>query len=1214
MPSLTTCMKKAGAALHPADKAAILARAAALRRDGKKAAEAAVQAVEDQLREVQQQLRGMKGSPRGEQEKQAAEEREPALLSRAEHADGGTSPEVLRQLVDRLSSEWTDGPPVGVVATAHDLPAEIRSMLESQDHAGQARAIVDDSGSVWLIADKLPDLETAKFALFHEVYGHYGLRMIFGPTAYAQEMTRLRSANPALRAEADRWLVANASAEVAARVRLGMTDAAARTEVRLLSVEEALADRAGHDETIGGFRSLMARLQRALRALGMESVANLLEGMTQAETMALLNSAREAVRSGKGGHVFVDTVPAVKRLPKLSRAAAATAPVTNHPATLKPSTGVVDRTLRAVSEGARLNRITSGALSTVIHGVDRALSVFGDSYEYAKAGLVDRYGLSDEHAEAKTLMKTRIRQNARQTGEVVDKLRALDRQQSRVAYLWMQEKPSPEMEQLLLSQLPPEPREVLLQLKSDIDRLSRQAVDLGLLSQEAYDRNAMAYLHRSYERHEREDLAAKVARGNSVKILGNQFKGRGLRDDAAQVGSADWFARQRNAGPVDQVLKGLKFNRLELREEPSGPAVEGPPALGRLRQVVYWPASDAIPEKYASWRNDGQWEARFFDKPGKVGLWRDFTLEERTRMGEIQEVKFSVAKTMLQMVRDVETARFLDWVMRNESKSESELPEGAKVVDASDRLTRSYLRHEWVQVPSTKIPGTGITRYGNLAGGFVPGPVWNDLRQISSMTDQGDLGHAYSQMLKAWKLSKTALSPVTHTNNVMSNFIMADLHDIQARHMARALKAWVQHRSDAEAKKLIADYQDNGGDAGMFNESEIREEIFRPLIEELELEVKRDTGTALVSAAQVLDLLTHRQFRQAYAAIGRTRTASVLGWPAKKLMKLYGVEDEVFRLAAFIKAREDGLSDYDAGKFARDSFLNYEISAPWINALRQTAMPFIAFTYRAVPMLVKTMTEKPHKAAKYWLVATALNTLAYMMLGGGDDDEARERALLPDEKAGKVWGIMPKLMRMPWNDEHESPVFLDVRRWVPGGDVVDFGQQHTALPVPPPLMPGGPAVILGELLLNRSGFTGKNITLETDTLAEKYGKVADYLWKGMAPNFPGVPGTYSTTALMNAGKGKTDTFSREQSIGQAAAAAAGVKLASYPRDVLERNAQIGTAMRIAEIRRDVHAMERQLALKGITPDEFKARLARAVEKIQKENDELNKKKLAGAKR
>ena len=222
--------------------------------------------------------------------------------------------------------------------------------------------------------------------------------------------------------------------------------------------------------------------------------------------------------------------------------------------------------------------------------------------------------------------------------------------------------------------------------------------------------------------------------------------------------------------------------------------------------------------------------------------------------------------------------------------------------------------------------------------------------------------------------------------------------------------------------------------------------------------------------------------------------------------------------------------------------------------------------------------------------------MAFVAFSQAKETADKERALLPDEKSGKVWGIFPKLMRMPWNDEHESPVFLDVRRWIPAGDVIDFGQGHTAVPVPSPLMPGGPLVVLGELFLNKSSFTGKPITLDTDTLTEKYGKVGDYLWKAAAPNFPGIPGTYATDALVGAGSGKTDAFGREQSLGQAALSSVGVKLASYPPDVLRQNQALDTLAKVAEVGRQIKAARRQFARGGITEDELQDKITSSTEK------------------
>src|SRR3546814_1036384 len=77
---------------------------------------------------------------------------------------------------------------------------------------------------------------------------------------------------------------------------------------------------------------------------------------------------------------------------------------------------------------------------------------------------------------------------------------------------------------------------------------------------------------------------------------------------------------------------------------------------------------------------------------------------------------------------------------------------------------------------------------------------------------------------------------------------------------------------------------------------------------------------------------------------------------------------------------------------------------------------------------------------------------------------------------------------MPWKDDNQSPVYLDIRRFIPVGDVFDLGQGHAALPIPPALMPGGPLALIGEIIANRSMFTGRPITLETDTAAEQASK------------------------------------------------------------------------------------------------------------------------------
>jgi hypothetical protein len=791
-------------------------------------------------------------------------------------------------------------------------------------------------------------------------------------------------------------------------------------------------------------------------------------------------------------------------------------------------------------------------------------------YEYVKAGVVDRYGLSDEYGEQKLLMRTAIRVNWRKTKEVVDKLRALSFEESRIAYLWMSDKTeAAAAARALMSQLPEDSQALLRSVKQDIHHLGKEAVRLGLVSTESWERNENFYLHRSYKRFLDEQAEMSHMQSQSARLMGDVAKRRGMRYDAtmAEIAHTDWWERKTNKNLHDPSLKGQKFRRFELRasvpdtDTPQLFEDENGQQLGRLREVVYWPADEPVPARFGDWRDDGLWEARFFDKSQKVGMFRDFTLAERTKMGEVQEVRFAVATTLTLMTRDIETAKFLDWVARNESVAAPEaggrplIPEGHTVIDGASRmLLRSFKTTEWVRVPDDFIKDSGIRRFGRLAGRYVPGPVWNDLRQIAEFNDPASLVALWDWTMRAWKIAKTALSPVTHFNNTMGNLMFADMADVQGRHLHTALAAMLTQGKDPAMKRLIEDFEDNGGDAGMFNQAELRNELLEPLLEELRKQVQAESGQALVTASSILSLLTNKKYREAMVALRDSKGGKAALWTPRKMIELYGLEDQVFRLAGFVKAREDGLSNAEAGKFARESFLNYEINAPWINALRRTVLPFVAFVYRGAPLLAKTFASKPEKLAKYALIAGGFNALAYMMLGLDGDDEDRERAWLQEERSGYIWGFLtPRLIRMPWDDRNGEPVFLDVRRWVPMGDVVDTGQAQSAIPLPPPVLPGGPGVLLAEFFGNKSWFTGRNITLETDTLAQKADKSFDHLWKGMMPNFPGLPGTYSTDMLVDTfyGRAHPGPFGEERtSWGQAIPSVLGVKVASYPTEVM----------------------------------------------------------------
>jgi len=490
------------------------------------------------------------------------------------------------------------------------------------------------------------------------------------------------------------------------------------------------------------------------------------------------------------------------------------------------------------------------------------------------------------------------------------------------------------------------------------------------------------------------------------------------------------------------------------------------------------------------------------------------------------------------------------------------------------------------------------------------------------------LGETYAKILTAWKLSKTALSPTVHINNIMSNFVMADWHDVSAGHTAKALRILLgAHQQDgkgvlgavgnkaagaigindrAAATEVMNRYLDSGGNIGSWATNEITQNQVDPLLAAMQAELAATGGQSQSAQIGVMSALQHAlklRLPSAFAALKDSKPGKAVRAEAGALMDLYQSEDDVFRLAAWLKAKEDGKTDMEAGKIARRSFMDYHINAPWVQGARNTALPFIAFPYRAVPMLLEMAGKKPHKIMNLMLLAGGLNALG-VLLAGGDDEE---RKLLPEEKAGRIWGLVPKLIRMPWNDANGSPVYLDIRRFIPIGDVFDVGANNAAVPIPPMMMPGGPLAIMAEIVLNRTSFTDKPIRLETDTPAEQAAKVLDHLYKSFAPNLLGLPGTYATTGVVNAASGVTDKFGREQSVAQAMASSFGVKLESYPADVLRKNAQGKAQGQIMEIERNISALKRQRQINKIDDDEFVQKVQAQQEKKRRVMRELGEK-------
>ena len=1179
----------------------------------------------DFMREIEQRKAELKKLGYGQALKEMDRDAGDEVMQSASGNAGSQTVESVTQATAKLRASWAGFKRVKIVQTVKDIPNDIylRALRALKPIGQNTEGVYDPvTKTAYLIAGNIATPERAVWVAAHEVAGHGGIRMLDRGISAALDhagknsfVRRLSQAIAADRGQAysEKTHLDEAVAELAAAYVTGdHNEILERYEVKVpVSMRNNLA-------------GMLKRVADAVRAFVAKMLGKQIDGVSDTDVVAMIREQIRAVSGNDnagtqdaGGAVMASTAQQSSKQPRILRMAKA--------ASMERDTSLLDKIASAPFKWVRWNRIVEPAF-------DRLMERAGEFVpEKVKAGMISDYGLGEDYIDRKAEMKASEAAMNRKSAGLVEMLAALTRAESRIAYQWMQTKPDAAIEQAMLEQLPEESRATLKTLKQLISDMGREAVRLGQMSAEAYERNNMAYLHRTYAKHvlDNEGAISKMLRARALRIKGNQYKGRGIFDEVrmdAIGGSAD-FGRKLQQGAADKSLVGEKVIRFERRDD-SADAMDALPGMtkkpmGKLREVIYWPASQPVPAKFGDWVDAGTFEVRG-TKGDKLVVWRDYTKDERERMGELDEVRYAVAQTLQMMVHDIEVGRFFEWTAKTYGKAK---PEGRDVA-ASESMLRAYSHDEWVQVPTSNIPSTQTKKYGALAGMYVPGAVWNDIRQTAG-TRIAPFGEAHEKLLQFWKKAKTAWSPAVHMNNVMANFVIADWHDLRSADLAEALKVWAysgkrvsgikgkigldgSEETRRNYEQIWHRFEDSGALGGMFLSNEaLRDEIAKQLeAMKEELTGELEANKEMTRMAKVMHLVT-------MAGMVPVNGAKVY---TSKMEDAYQFEDAIFRLAAFTKAIRYGKSDIEAGRIARHSFLNYDINAPWIQAARHTALPFISFFYRALPMAINTAKAKPWKILKLMAFWHLVSTIGYMMSGGDEDDE---RELLPKEKQGSVWGVVPKMVRMPWNKDGE-PVFLDIRRWVPVGDVADMEMGSGMLP--PWATPGGVIPLLAEvLLMNKSVFTEKEIVQETDTMGEKLEKRLDHLFKGFMPNVPlpnplnlQTPSVEINPLGMSQGSGQPYAWSaieksmlkREGSIGEvrttpaALASAVGIKVAAYPASNMEDAIDFKIDKQIREIENVINGIDRNYEnLKNPSAKET-ARYESDIERQYKKIDEL----------
>jgi hypothetical protein len=673
--------------------------------------------------------------------------------------------------------------------------------------------------------------------------------------------------------------------------------------------------------------------------------------------------------------------------------------------------------------------------------------------------VIENYKLSPEFVKLKEDAGFAFHSIETQFMDITRRAAGLGEDESRILYQFLDGQ-----ERNIAGKVSKEVHELGLEAQKLIKDTGEHMKDAGLLKEEDWKRGLDSYIHRTYLKPllkknmtQAEQQHIKDSAKKHMGILGNELKARGhLRE----------------------------FN---LKADGGGP--------------------DSTSNSIAEFRSKGWVDFRGDTGDGQIILRKDYTPAQRKAMEEIEDAGFAIMSTGKLMLNDLAVYKLYN--------------------DIKVKYAKDVKGEGLVQVSAAYLQGTGreLRKFGPLSGKWIPKDIAEDIEIARAYQDKDNvMTHFYNspgfrryrKYNSMWKRTKTSWNPTVHANNLISNFVLMDLHDIQGKHFLTGLNVW----SEAGQKRLMK-HNVLGEEMNVYDDL-VSFNVFDSSLAKTEL------GLGQRELARLYEKKLNINIKDVDAIIKASSDVSGAIWqklkmPIKGLKKgievidtkvtnVYQMEDQMFRVAMYLDRLEKGMpslkglkkgsAEYtkklqelkqSSAMAAKKGFIDYNIQAPWVKIARDTAVPFIAYTYGIIPILAKTATTKPHKFAKWAAIGYAIN---YAGQEQSKESEESERAMFQQREKTDIFGLPfmpPSFLKLPdsWNraftfgsdrdpitGKHmpDRSLYLDTTRWIPGGDVLGQTSENGRL------IPGLPAPfqpsfgLIGEitfpLIFGRDPFTG----------------------------------------------------------------------------------------------------------------------------------------------
>ena len=449
--------------------------------------------------------------------------------------------------------------------------------------------------------------------------------------------------------------------------------------------------------------------------------------------------------------------------------------------------------------------------------------------------------------------------------------------------------------------------------------------------------------------------------------------------------------------------------------------------------------------------------------------------------------------------------------------------------------------------------------------------------------DESPIMEVYDDLVRAWSSGKTVWNPGTHVRNFIGNLPFAQLSGTNLLNPTN----WSYYR---DAARVIRDggyslkelYQQGilGGDYG----SQELKQALRELLPDASLLGEEPAPKMLA--------------RLGHALFGRLPTTVKQG--AEKVSALahgiYKVTDDVFKVAAYLKAKEMGMTPEDATAHVRKWYPFYDHigNSSGIKFVRRL-IPFLSFQREAVRIFGNAVKERPLGLAASMIIPYVITQISTAMMGLRDKDKEQVMKDLRGKLLFKgMTGEYPAFaMLLPWRSQGRLAQF-DLSNVVPWANIIgrptEGGQQEDTLQyLARRLLTSSPVGnIVAATAMNEDPFSGRHVTEADMTPAERNMERAKYVWNLLAPPLLGS----NATMLANANQRATNkTLERRNAAQTFLRAVMGLDVRNASPDLY----------RLAEDYRKAHGLQENPAMAGTT-DQQRSRTALFGELAQDQPD------------